>query len=360
MSSDLPGLQEDVPLAPLTTIGIGGEARWFLEAPSIEIVQAGLEWAARRGVPLFVLGGGSNVLISDDGFDGLVLRNRIEGIEETLNDRSALVRVGAGVDWDPFVALAVERGWAGIETLSGIPGSVGATPIQNVGAYGQEVSETIVHVEVLERTSGRLRIFSKEECRFDYRHSIFKGEAKDEFVVVAVHFELTPGGKAALRYPELKRTVEERFGNDPSLSEVREAVIAIRKRKGMVIDATDPDSRSDGSFFMNPILTLPELQQFVERAVAADPTLKADEIPTFPAGETRVKLSAAWLIEHAGFTRGYGDGPVGLSSKHTLAIVNRGGGTAVDVLRLVAEIQKKVASRFGVAIRPEPNFIGFS
>lgn len=351
-------LRENVPLAPMTTIGIGGPARWFLEAESIDALREGLAWGSREKVPLFVLGGGSNVLIADEGFDGLVIRNAIRGIEPQTGGDGVVVRVGAGEEWDPFVAAAVGNGWSGIETLSGIPGSVGATPIQNVGAYGQEVAETIVAVEALELGSGIVRRFTNEDCGFEYRHSVFKGEARGEYIVLAVHFRLGKGGPAPLRYPELQRAVEERFGATPTLAQVRETVIAIRRRKGMVLDPADPDTRSDGSFFMNPILTLAEYEQFLALATAGGDG-PADAIPTFPAGEGRVKLSAAWLIERAGFSKGHGDGSVGLSSKHTLAIVNRGGGTAAQVLRLVGSIQGAVANRFGVAIRPEPNFIGF-
>ncbi|HEY0788764.1 MAG TPA: UDP-N-acetylenolpyruvoylglucosamine reductase, partial [Thermoanaerobaculia bacterium] len=187
----------------------------------------------------------------------------------------------------------------------------------------------------------------------------FKREAKGAYAIVAVAFRLHPGRRGELRYPELQRYAEETYGSSPTLEQVREAVLAIRRRKGMVVDPADPDSRSDGSFFTNPIVTTDELQAFLQRATQAEPGLRADRIPVFPAGEGRAKLSAAWLIEHAGFSKGYGDGPVGLSTKHTLAIVNRGGGTAADVLRLVAEIQRAVATKFGVPVRPEPVFVGF-
>lgn len=359
MISPLQGMRENVPLAPLTTIGIGGPARWLVDVASADQLREALSWAGRSGVPVFLLGGGSNVLIADEGFDGLVIRNCIGGIDASHDGDAVRMRVGAGEPWDRVVAHAVERRWGGIEALSGIPGSTGATPIQNVGAYGQEVAESIVEVEAIHLATGDARTFSNADCRFEYRDSVFKREAKGAFAIVGVTFRLHPGRPGALRYPELQRYVEERYGSSPTLEQVREAVLAIRRRKGMVVDPADPDSRSDGSFFTNPIVTTDELQAFLQRATEAEPGLQADRIPVFPAGEGRAKISAAWLIEHAGFSKGYGDGAVGLSTKHTLAIVNRGGGTAAEVLRLVAAIQRAVATRFGVAVRPEPVFVGF-
>ena len=355
----LPAMQENVPLAPMTTIGIGGAARWFYDATSVEALVEALAWARETNVPVFILGGGSNLLIADEGFDGLVIRNSIRGVDTGHDGDAVRLRVGGGESWDSLVERAVERRWTGIETLSGIPGSVGATPIQNVGAYGQEVAETIVGVEAIHLATGQPRAFTPAECRFAYRDSIFKGAAKGEFAIVGVSFRLEPGKPPEIRYPELQRYLDETVEGSPSLQQVRDAVLAIRRRKGMVLDPADPDSRSDGSFFTNPIVSTDEYQAFLRRARDAEPELEADRIPVFPAGDGRVKLSAAWLIEHAGFRKGYGDGRVGLSSKHTLAIVNRGGGTAADVLRLVAEIQRAVAHRFGVAVRPEPVFVGF-
>ncbi|MFZ2491993.1 MAG: UDP-N-acetylmuramate dehydrogenase [Thermoanaerobaculia bacterium] len=345
----LENLRENVPLAPLTTIGIGGPARYFVEARSVDEVRAALVFAKSEDLPLFVLGGGSNLLIADDGFAGLVLQIGLRGItEESLGD-IATVRVGAGERWDDFVAYAVENGLAGIECLSGIPGSAGATPIQNVGAYGQEVSETIEGVEVLDRASGLVTSLTSGDCRFAYRSSIFKTEARDRYIVLAVTFRLRRGAPATIRYPELQRQLEERGVTPSDLAGVRESVLAIRRRKGMVVDPADPDSRSDGSFFMNPILSPSEYDAFASRAA---------EAPHFPTADGSVKLSAAWLIEHAGFHKGFVLGNVGLSSKHTLALINRGGGTAREVRELVTLIQERVRERFGVEIHPEPNFVG--
>lgn len=344
-------IREDVPLAPLTTIGIGGPAHFFAAATSVDEVREGVEWASRHHQQLFILGGGSNLLISDRGFDGLVLRIDLRGTVVESEDEYATVKVAAGEPWDSFVAMAVERGWAGIECLSGIPGSTGATPIQNVGAYGQDVSETIIRVEVLDRRTGLVTSLTNLDCRFGYRASLFKNVERDRYVVLNVTFRLKAGGDASVRYPELARYLEERSGSPADLRTVREAVIAIRKRKGMVIDPRDPDTRSDGSFFMNPVISVAEYDRFKTRSGAEGAT-------HFPAADGSVKLSAAWLIEHAGFTKGFVHGNVGLSSKHTLAVVNRGGGTAREVRELVAMIQAAVREKFGIEIQPEPNFIG--
>jgi UDP-N-acetylmuramate dehydrogenase len=340
-------LEEHVPLAPLTTIGIGGPARFFFRAANVDEVREALDWARSRELRVFVLGGGSNLLISDDGFDGLVLHADLRGITVESEDEYAMVKVAAGEPWDSFVAMAVDRGWAGIECLSGIPGSTGATPIQNVGAYGQDVSETIVRVEALDRTTGLVTGFTNAECRFGYRSSLFKNHERERYAVVSVTFRLKRGGTAAVKYPELRRYLDEHGIALDDLPAVRNAVIAIRKRKGMVIDRSDPDTRSDGSFFMNPVISAGEYA-----TIARD----WPDAPHFPAGDG-VKLSAAWLIEHAGFQKGYVHGNVGLSSKHTLAIINRGGGTAAEVSELVELIQGRVRDTFGVEMHVEPVFV---
>ena len=340
-------LEENVPLAPLTTIGIGGPARFFFRATTVDEIRAALDWAKERDLRVFLLGGGSNLLISDAGFDGLVIHLDLRGITVESEDEYAMVKVAAGEPWDGFVRFAVEHGWAGIECLSGIPGSTGATPIQNVGAYGQDVSETVARVEVLDRTTGLVTWLTNWDCRFAYRSSLFKNYERERYVVLSVTYRLRRGGTAAVKYPELQRYVDEHGIDLADLRGVRGAVIAIRKRKGMVIDPSDPDTKSDGSFFMNPVLTAGQYEDFARRAPDA---------PHFPAGGD-VKLSAAWLIERAGFPKGYVHGNVGLSTKHTLAVINRGGGTAAEVTELVRMIQDKVRERFGVELHPEPNFI---
>ncbi|PYQ30315.1 MAG: UDP-N-acetylenolpyruvoylglucosamine reductase [Acidobacteria bacterium] len=329
-------VEENVPLAPLTTIGIGGPARFFIRAANVDDVRDALAWAREREQRAFILAGGSNLLLPDDGFDGLVIHLDLRGVFVESEDEYAMVKVAAGERWDNFVKTAVNRGWAGIECLSGIPGSTGATPIQNVGAYGQDVSETIARVEALDRTTDRVVWFTNEECRFGYRSSLFKNVERDRYVVVSVTFRLKRGGTASVKYPELQRYIDEHGISLDDLRGVRASVIAIRKRKGMVLDRNDPDTRSDGSFFMNPIVPAP-----------------IPGAPHYPA-EGGVKLSAAWLIEHAGFAKGFVHGNVGISTKHTLAIINRGGGTAAEVLELVRMIQDRVRETFGVELQPEP------
>jgi UDP-N-acetylmuramate dehydrogenase len=254
--------------------------------------------------------------------------------------------------------MAVARGWAGLECLSGIPGLVGATPIQNVGAYGQEVGETITRVDALERAGGRRVSFTNAECAFGYRMSRFKAADAGRFVVVAVTFRLRPGGAPAVRYAELARALE----GDPAprLAEVRETVIALRRRKSMVLDDADPNARSVGSFFMNPVVPAAEAEA-VESRVRSAGVLGADEaMPRFPAGDGHVKLSAAWLIERAGLRKGHGDGRVGLSTNHTLAIVNRGGATGAEVAAFARSVRARVRDQFGVTLHPEPVFVGHS
>src|ERR1043165_2140637 len=267
----------NVPLAPLTTLGIGGPAKYFVRAESVDDVREALAFAASEGLPVLVLAGGSNVLIPDGGFAGLVIHLELRGITiESEDTESAIVNVAAGERWDDFVDFAVASGWAGVECLSGIPGSAGATPIQNVGAYGQDVSETIIRVEVLERATGRVIDLTNWDCAFSYRSSIFKTAAKDRYVVISVTFRLRRGAPATVRYPELRASLD---GVD-DLGAVREAVLAIRRRKGMVLDPHDPDTRSDGSFFTNPIVP---------------PARVPEGAPAFPSAGGG-KLSAAGLI----------------------------------------------------------------
>ncbi|HEV8630556.1 MAG TPA: UDP-N-acetylmuramate dehydrogenase [Thermoanaerobaculia bacterium] len=351
------GLRERVPLAPFTTLGIGGPARWLVEADGEEQLAAALAWAGQRGVPLFVLGGGSNLLVADEGYPGLVLRVALRGVSWEAGDGDVTLRAAAGEPWDPLVAAAVERGLAGLECLSGIPGSAGATPIQNVGAYGQEVAETVASVEALSRADGTRRHFTAGECGFAYRDSVWKRAERDCWVIAAVSYRLGAGGAPAVRYPELQRHLEDSGDGAPDLARVREAVLALRRRKGMVLDAGDPDTRSDGSFFVNPVIAAAELPAFLARV--AETGIAAENMPRYPAAGGGVKLSAAWLIERAGFAKGHRHGGVGISSKHALALINRGGGTAREMVELVREIRRRVADRFGVLLVPEPSFVGF-
>jgi UDP-N-acetylmuramate dehydrogenase len=351
------GLREGPSLAPFTTLGIGGPARWFLEARTSGDVAAGLAWADARGAAVFVLGGGSNLLVADEGFPGLVLRVALRGVEEEREGESVLLTAAAGEEWDPLVARAVEQGLGGLECLSGIPGSAGATPIQNVGAYGQEVAETVVAVDAIERATGERRRIEAAACGFAYRDSVFKRAERDRWIILGVTYRLRRGAPPAVRYPELQRHLEGEEGGPIDLARVRSAVLALRRRKGMVLDPDDPDTRSDGSFFVNPVVTETRFEELL--ALAADRDIAPESVPRFPAPQG-VKLSAAWLIERAGFAKGHRHGGVGISSKHALALVNRGGGTALEMVELVRQIRRRVEDAFGVLLVPEPSFIGFA
>lgn len=347
------------PLAPFTTLGIGGPAKHFAEVTTREQLLAGVAWARDRQMPLFVLGGGSNIVVADEGFPGLVLHLSLRGISHQPVADHVMLQVGAGEEWDPLVAHCVAQNWAGVECLSGIPGRVGATPIQNVGAYGQETSETLVSVEALDHRTGELVTIKTEECEFGYRASRFKSRDRGRFVIISVTYRLTVNGLPAIRYAELQRYLNEHSnGSTPSLAEVREAVLTLRRRKAMVTDPNEPDSRSVGSFFVNPVVTEKEAEQVKARARRL--ARRGADMPTFAAGVGSVKLSAAWLIEQAGFPRGSVYGNVGTSSKHALAIINRGGGTAREVVALAEQIKTRVLETFGVSLTPEPVLVGFS
>lgn len=349
-------LKENVALAPMTTLGIGGPARYYAEAHTTRVLVAGVAWAEANQLPLFVLGGGSNIVVADSGFPGLVLRVSIREIDVSFEAGHAIVSAGGGEEWDPLVAYCVAENWAGFECLSGIPGRVGATPIQNVGAYGQETSETLTSIEALDLTTGELVELSASECKFGYRTSRFKTRDRDRFVITRVTYRLAIGGRPSVRYPELMRYLADHSVSNATLAEVREAVLTIRRRKAMVIDPTDVDSRSAGSFFVNPAISQEEFE-VIKRLARTIPG--AGEMPSFPAAGGKVKLSAAWLIERAGIVRGYVHGNVGTSTKHALAIINRGGGTAREVIELKELIQHRVLEEFGLALTPEPVFVGF-
>lgn len=351
-------IQQDVPLAPLTTLRIGGPARFFAEARSENEMIEAFSFAEQQGLPLFILGGGSNMLIADEGFPGLVIHVAMKGLSWRNEGDEVIVKAQAGEDWDEFVRQCVEQDLAGLECLSGIPGSVGGTPVQNVGAYGQEVSETIISVRVFDRLAGEFAELSNEQCRFSYRASVFNTAARDRYVVTSVTYALKPNGEPAIRYPDLKSFFSN-VSTGPTLGETREAVRTIRARKAMLITPDDPDCRSAGSFFKNPVITS-EMFSRIE-AIAREQNLIGDteQVPNFPAGDGKLKIPAAWLIERAGFQKGYSLGRAGISSKHTLAIINRGGATAREVTELMKKIQERVAERFGASLTPEPVFVGF-
>jgi UDP-N-acetylmuramate dehydrogenase len=336
--------RERIPLAAYTTLGVGGPARWFVEVGDAATLSRALAWARAHGVPMRVLGGGSNLVVADEGVDALVVRLALRGVEVREADGAVEVTAAAGESWDDFVRLTVERGWAGLECLSGIPGLVGATPMQNVGAYGQEVSDTITRVRALDTHRGEVADVPAAECGFAYRDSAFKRREPGRFVVLAVTYRLTPGGAPALRYADVERHLAARGVRTPRLGDVRESVIAIRRSKSMVIDAADPNRRSCGSFFTNPIIAREALGEVERRAGDSS-------MPRWGQSDGRVKLSAAWLIEHAGFQRGQREGPVGLSTRHALAIVAHDGARAADVLGFAARVQRTVQDRFGVRLK---------
>ncbi|MGH9502180.1 MAG: UDP-N-acetylmuramate dehydrogenase [Terriglobales bacterium] len=344
---------ENVPLAPLTTLRVGGPARYFTEPRSTGDVADAVNFANSRNLPLFVLGGGSNLVISDAGWPGLVLKLAISGTEERSENGKTLFEVGAGEEWDKFVARAVGRNYAGVECLSGIPGSVGGTPVQNVGAYGQEVSKTIQSVLVFDLKDGQVRELCAEACGFQYRTSIFNTSERGRFIILRVTYSLIPGGKPSIQYADLKKHFAG-FQNPPSLAGTREAVRRIRATKAMLITPGDEDCRSAGSFFKNPVL---EPDQFEDLTGLA--TAKGLQIPSYPALDAQRKVSAAWLVEHSGFSKGYSSGQVGISRKHALAIVNRGEATAADILELKDHIQQRVEELWSIQLEPEPVFVGF-
>jgi UDP-N-acetylmuramate dehydrogenase len=348
-------LLENIPLAPLTTFKIGGPAKYFVDAGSVNEVQQAVTFARSRDLSLFVLGGGSNLLVADAGWPGLVLKVSVQGIDQRSGndeDGRTLFDVGAGEPWDKFVSHAVIARCAGVECLSGIPGSVGGTPVQNVGAYGQEVAETVASVQVLDSKDGQVRELCPEACGFSYRASIFNTTERGRFIVLRVTYALTPGGSPRITYADLKHHFEGRE-TPPNLAETREAVRHIRALKGMLIVPGEADCRSAGSFFKNPVLSQEQHEDLKQRAAARGFT-----VPNYPALETRKKVSAAWLVERSGFAKGFGFGRVGISSKHALAIVNRGGATAADVLALKEQIQHRVEEIWDVHLEPEPVMVG--
>ena len=344
---------ENVPLAPLTTLQVGGRARYFAEVASLSEVREAVTFAASHNLSLFILGGGSNLVISDAGWPGLVVKISIRGIEERTHKGHAQFEVGAGENWDHFVAHAVSRDCAGVECLSGIPGSVGGTPVQNVGAYGQEVSDTIDSVLVLDLRDNQVRELCNEACGFHYRTSIFNTSERGRFIILRVTYDLIPGGAPQIEYADLKKYLAVRSA-PPTLAETREAVRSIRSTKAMLIQSGDEDARSAGSFFKNPIVPFDQYMELTRRAARRDL-----QIPSYPAQENQRKISAAWLVEHSGFSKGYSLGRVTISSKHALAIVNRGGATAANVLALKDQIQQSVEQMWGVRLETEPVFVGF-
>ena len=345
-------LEQNKPLAPLTTLGVGGPARWFMQAASeAEIVEA-VAWAHDKNVPLFVLGGGSNLLVSDAGFKGLAMRVGLKGIERRDEGDCAVYRVAAGEDWDRFVHRAVNDGCAGVECLAGIPGTVGGTPVQNVGAYGQEVSNCIDKVRAYDLSACIFVEFSAAECRFAYRRSRFNTVDRGRYVVTRVDYRLKLGAAPTIAYRDLQREFTGK--SNPSLLEVADAVRRIRRSKGMLLVEGDPDNRSAGSFFKNP-----EVSEEVAERVRKVAESAGVPVRIFPTDDGLEKIPAAWLIERAGFKKGYRMGAAGISSRHTLALVNCGEATAKDILALAEKIRAAVETQFGVRLEMEPELVGF-
>lgn len=337
--------QSDVPLAPLTTLKLGGLARHFVLAKSEDDLAEALIWAAREGLRALLLGGGSNVVVPDAGIDGLVIALGMMGRRCEQTPEHCLVSAAAGESWDALVDWSVSEGLAGLECLSGIPGLVGATPIQNVGAYGQEVSQTIQRVRAFDREERRFVSLDGAACEFGYRDSRFKGRDKDRFVVTEVTFALRRGGEPSLAYPELKRAMGA--ATNPRLADVRDKVLTLRRAKSMVLSAGDENARSCGSFFVNPVVD-------AATAELAQARLGRPDMPRFPQADGRVKLSAAFLIEKSGFEKGLRRGNVGLSSRHALALVCHAGASASALLAFAAEVQAGVRARTSVELSPEP------
>jgi UDP-N-acetylmuramate dehydrogenase len=337
-------------LADHTTLRLGGPASDYVRCTDTDQLVATVSEADAAGTPVLLLGGGSNLVVSDDGFPGLVVDIATTGVEVEAGSGTdlcggALVTVAAGEGWDGLVARAVAEGWVGVEALSGIPGSVGATPIQNVGAYGQEVADTVARVRTWDRRDRVVRTYAAADCGFGYRTSRFK-EDPSRHVVLSVTFQLRPGDQGApVRYAELARTLGVELGQRAPMAEVRAAVLALRGSKGMVLDDADADTWSAGSFFTNPVV---------------DPADVPDGAPSWPQPDGRAKTSAAWLIEHAGYSKGYTRGRAGLSTKHTLALSNRGGATTQELLELAAEVRDGVRDRFGITLVNEPVLVGCS
>jgi UDP-N-acetylmuramate dehydrogenase len=347
-------LLDNVALAPMTTLGVGGPADYFCQAQCEAEIREAVVFARERELPLFVMGGGSNLVVSDAGFRGLVLKIALPGISErSLGSGRICFSVGAGEDWDAFVAGTVQSRFAGLECLSGIPGTVGGTPIQNVGAYGQEVSETITEVRGLHLRSLEPITFSNADCRFAYRSSRFNSTDRGDYVITSVSFSLQHRGKAAIRYAELERYLAE-HSSEPTLAQTRAAVLAIRRRKAMVLVPGQEDSHSAGSFFKNPVVSEKRYYELANRLAT-----RGLELPSYPAGDGRRKLAAAWLVEHAGVYKGFTKGAAAISRHHALAIVNRGGATTAEIMALKDEIQARVRDAFEIELQPEPVFVGF-
>jgi UDP-N-acetylmuramate dehydrogenase len=350
-------ITDQVPLAPHTTLELGGPAQHVARITDRAALLEALAWAKARSLPVTILGGGSNVLVSDRGVAGLVLLMATQGIALVRQRDVVHATVEAGENWDAFVARSVQENLAGLECLSGIPGKVGATPIQNVGAYGQDVASSIVAVEVLDRSTWQTTWLDAAACEFGYRTSRFK-RAPEHFIVLAVRFALTPSGPATLRYAELAHAIAAR-GEPPTLAAVRDAVQTLRRAKSMLLEPHDENRRSAGSFFLNPIVEPAQAEALWARAQALGLVASRPELPCYPQPDGRQKLSAAWLIDHSGTHKGERSGQIGVSSRHALALVHHGGASSAELLAFAAKLRERVRTTFGIELVPEPVMLGF-
>ncbi len=344
-------VRENVPLAPLTTFGIGGAARFFATVQTEPQLLEAVRFARARNLPLFLLGGGSNLLVHDAGFPGLVVQVGLAGpIDTSYPGKFVQMEVPAGLPWETLVDVVGAQGLSGIECLAGIPGLTGGTPVQNVGAYGQEVADTIHSVRALDLLSNTYVEIAKEQCRFAYRRSLFNSAERGRYVVTSVTFRFDPTARPKLTYADLA----QRFvGEAPTPVEVSRVVREIRRGKGMLLVKDDPDCRSAGSFFKNPIVPASVLDQMARTLMTS-----RDRVPHWSAGENRVKVSAAWLLEQAGFGKGYVLGCAGISSRHSLALINRGGASCDEICALRDRIRDEVRRAFGIPLEQEPVEVG--
>lgn len=338
----------NVALASKTSLELGGPASLYAEARSEADVRDAVRFASDRQQPLTILGGGTNVVVSDEGLPGLVLAMRTTGIEKRMDGDFVGYEVAAGENWDNFVASTIDEGRSGLECLSGIPGRVGATPIQNVGAYGAEVADVVTGVRVLDRTTGEVVTLDRDACAFQYRHSRFKDEPS-RYIVLSVTFRLARGKPKEAVYPELRKALETR-GKNPSPQTIRDTVIALRRSKSMVLDPNDENRRSVGSFFLNPIVTRKEAARIAQTN---------ETLPRYEQEDGRVKLAAGWLIENSGIKRGMRRGHVGVSTRHALQLVHHGRGRTEELVTFAREIRNAVRARFGITLVPEPAFLGY-
>ncbi|TAN42511.1 MAG: UDP-N-acetylmuramate dehydrogenase [Nitrospirae bacterium] len=346
-------IKENLPLADMTTFKVGGPARYLAQIETEDDLFKALSFARSADTATLVLGSGSNVLISDKGFDGLVILNRIQGLKSSIENGSAFVSAGAGIDWDYLVNFCVERNWQGIECLSGIPGTVGAAPVQNVGAYGQTAGEAITEVHAIDTLNSAPIDLNKEQCGFGYRRSIFNTTASGRYVITQVGFSLSVDRKPYIEYRDIADSLKD--SHCPSLQAVRNSVLEIRKKKGLLISDDGDSFMSAGSFFKNPVIDgslFLKIKEDVEKNGGC-------ENWAWPQDNGQVKVSAACLIQSAGFPRGHTHGRVGISPKHSLCIINRGGATATELIAFVNIIKNEVLSRFKIKLEPEVRFIGF-